>query len=148
VFRSRLPLLVLAALSLLMTARTSHAEDPAPTDLTASFEMTVGHVFALHLHQALQTAADLDKWDAPVSTIYDPETRRIDVEILGARTSVESARDSMERFREECLGMALIGANHMCGTNVTADQVSVVYVNRKHWREIIRYADGRYSVPE
>jgi hypothetical protein len=36
----------------------------------------------------------------------------------------------------------------MCGTNVSEDQVSIVYVNRKHWREIIRYSDGRYSVPE
>lgn len=146
--RSALPALVPAVLLLLMPARAVRAEDPPPTDLTASFEMTVGHVFALHLHQALQTAAGLDKWDAPMSTLYDPKSRRIDVELLGARSSVDAARDSMERFREELLGMALIGANHMCGTNVSEDQVSIVYVNRKHWREIIRYSDGRYSVPE
>lgn len=146
--RSPLPALLLAIPLLLMPARAVHAEDPPPTDLAASFEVTVGHVFALHLHQALQTAAKLDKWDAPMSTIYDPETRRIDVELLGARTSVASARESMERFRRELLGMALIGANHMCGTNVSEEQVSVVYVDRKHWKAIIRYADGEYTVPE
>jgi hypothetical protein len=54
----------------------------------------------------------------------------------------------MERFRESLLGMALIGANHMCGTNVSEEQVSVVYVDRKHWKAIIRYADGEYTVPE
>jgi hypothetical protein len=148
VFRSPLPALFLAIPLLLTPARAAHAADPPPTDLTAPFEMTLGHVFALHLHQALQTAADLDKWDAPMSTLYRPESRRIDVELLGARGSVDGAKKSMDRFREELLGLALIGANHMCGTNVTEEQVSVVYVDRKHWKEIIRYVNGKYTVPE
>jgi hypothetical protein len=130
----------------LVLAPAADADDA--TDLTAPFEITLGHFFAVNLHQSLQTFADLDKWDAPISTTYDTKTRRIDVVILGSRESLEGARESMERFRTELLGMALVGANYVCGTEVTADQVSVVYVNRQHWKEIIRYTDGRFIIPE
>ena len=124
------------------------ADDSRPSDLSAPFEITMGHFFALNLHQTLQTIADLDKWDAPISTIYDAKNQQIDIEILGARESINGAKNSMERFRGELLEMALVGANHVCGTDVRADQVSIVYVNREHWEEIIRYKNGEYIIPE
>ena len=137
-------LFVAASLSLALAPAAAHADQ----DLSRSYDVTLGHVFATSLERDIATMALITDWDAPITVDYAPEADRLEIEILGARSEATNAKNSLDRFRRELLTISLARANERHGTDVTKDQLQIVYRNRQQWEAVIRYRDGRYEVPK
>jgi hypothetical protein len=141
--------LIAAVAVLALSSLAAPAPSPAQDgDLSGPFEVRLGHVFAYSLEKEIATMALISRWDAPITVDYDVDTDHLDIELLGARTNVEKAKDSLDRFRDELLTIALARANERHDTSVTTDRLSIVYRNREQWEAIIRYRDGKYEVPK
>ena len=138
------PLLVAATLTLSLAPSPVRAD----SDLAQSYDVTLGHVFAQSLERDLATMALITEWDAPITVDYAADDDRLEIEILGARSEATNAKNSLDRFRRELLTISLFRANERHGTDVTKDQLQIVYRNRQQWEAVIRYRDGRYEVPK
>lgn len=138
------PLLVAASLALPLAPASVHADQ----DLSRSYDVTLGHIFAQSLEGDLATMALITEWDAPITVDYNAEADRLEIEILGARSEATNAKNSLDRFRRELLTVSLFRANERHGTEVTKDQLQIVYRNRQQWEAVIRFRDGKYEVPK
>lgn len=142
---------ILGLISLLSIHGVALAQSPAdssqaPTDLARPISVTTGQLYALYLQNTCEVLMDITGWKAPLGVSYEHEANALHVEILGSRTTIDSAKQSMEEFRSKVLTAALAGANAALSASVAEDQVAVTYLNAQTFATILTFHKGTYTL--
>ena len=119
----------------------------APSTLGQPFQMKLGNVYALTLHQTAEVFMETAKWKSPLIISFDSKAGTLAVEIIGSgRSSIDAAKKSVEEFRTEVLSPALAKTNEMLAATVTEDMLSITYLNGSTLKPMITFQGGTFTI--
>lgn len=113
-----------------------------PAVLSKAYTVTLGHSIAATVSTFL---AALKPVNASMLAIYSDE--KIEVWVIGGRSSMDGAKETLEEFREKALPgvQGIVGAIY--GVDLKDEQVTVVYLNSYAGnKEVLRRENGQYVV--
>ena len=147
----RLVLAILVCLSVPMVAGAAQPAASKPSNsasvLLQPYSMKMGDVAALSMTQyASVIRSTSGGYDAPVVVTFNRDTQRLVAQVFGARSSVESAKSSLERFQTEVLPLLTAYVAVMHGVKIDESQISIVYLDRNQTKEIVRLEGGKFVV--
>ena len=79
--------------------------------------------------------------------IYNRESKKVEIAILGSRSSVDGAKETLDEFRQKAMPMVVGVVQAGYGVQMDDDQLAVIYLN--HWagnKETARRENGQYIV--
>ena len=131
-------------------AQSSTSKLPkSSSPLAQPYAMTMGDVAALSMTAyASVIRATSGGYDAPVIVTFNRETQQLVIRIFGARSGLEEAKSSVNRFRNEVQPMLTAYVAVMTGVQIDDSQISLAYLDRNQTKEIVRYEGGRYVVSQ
>jgi len=117
----------LAALGIALVSAPGRAADVRrpPAVLNRTYAVTLGQMVAASATTILQTFKPID---APMMAMFDGE--KIEVWVLGVRSSPEGARESLEDFQEKAWPQLVAMIEGLYGVKLNDHQVTVIYRNR------------------
>ena len=125
----------------------SQESSSAAASLAQPFEMKLGNVYALTLHQTAEVFMEVAKWKSPLIISFDSKGATLAVEIIGGgRSSIDAAKKSVEEFRTEVLAPALTRTNEILAATVTEDMVSITYLNGATLKPMITFQGGTFTI--
>ena len=145
------------AISLLLVgavATRAHAATAADADsvvypravLSKVYTPTLGEMIAQTITEVLGIMKPID---APILAVYERDEKKIELSVMGGRSSVDAAKQALDDLRAK--GYPLIG--YFVGADYHASlddtDVTLIYLNRfDGYKEVVRRENGRYVVPE
>jgi hypothetical protein len=138
---------VLALCANSLAVEPSAPSAAASNDLSKTYPMKLGNIFALSLQQATEVFKDNAKWREPLIVSFDSKESRLGIRILGgSRTTIDSAKKTIDEFKTEVLGPALAHTNETLGTDVAEDQIRVTYLSGATLRPLITLENGTFVI--
>lgn len=127
-------------------APTSTRESAAPkgSGLSAAWTPQLGDVVAERIVGRLRLRGDLD---APMTGRWDRERQQILITIGGARSKVEQSKETLEKMHSAIVRELKPELARELGHELAETEVSLIYVNRKSGKEIVRFTNGSYLLP-
>lgn len=104
----------------------------------------VGDAVAERIVSRLRLRGDLD---APMSAKWDRERKQILVTIGGARSKVEQSKETLEKMHSTIEREVKPEIAREFGYTLPSGEISLIYVNRKSGKEIVRFTNGSYLLP-
>lgn len=120
--------------------------DAKVNDLSQPHQLTLGQMYALSMPQTFTALMKVANWDAPVLTAYDTESNLLQIDILGLRTNIDEARESVEDFRSKVLGPSLSYLNQTLSKKIDEAQMRILYTNRQSGKTLLVYEKGTYTL--
>ena len=120
--------------------------DAKGSDLSQHHQLTLGQMYALSMPQTFTALMKAANWDAPVLTAYDTDSNLLQVDILGLRTNIDEARESVEDFRSKVLGPSLSYLNQTLSKKIDETQMRILYTNRQSGKTLLVYEKGTYTL--
>ncbi len=136
-----------ATMMLLLCALAVAAPRPAladPSRLSKSYDLLLGDVVAQRVTALL--AMNPVMADVPVLTVYDRENKLLVLTIAGGRSEVEQAKNALEKLSKMLNGEVLPVIKKSFATDLTDEDFTLIYVNKKVGREVVRREGGKYLV--
>ena len=132
-------------LALTLFASQGFAESKT-VDLGAAYTPTWGDHLASQLNDVLPMALEANDYEIGYLLVFDPDAGRLKVLLYGSRTTIDDAKESMEKFMVAWKGaLDLIDRSH--GVAIGSDQYEIHYVNKAKGTKLIVYLDGEYKLP-
>ncbi len=123
------------------------AQVAAPvTDISRPYSITLGQMYALSMQQTFAAFMKNGDWDAPVLVAYDAEDKRVQIDILGGRTAIDDAKNSVEEFRAKILSPSLIYLNEVLHKNLDESAIRICYTNRQIGKMLLKFENGTYTL--
>lgn len=119
----------------------------APANLAAPYTLTVGDMAALILPELFKVNAS---FDAPVVVTFEPTLNVIDIEIFGARSTVEGARGSLMEYVSFLQQAHVPYVQRRFGVTLTPENYRLMYYDRSARggaRLIVQMDKGQLIVP-
>ncbi len=120
--------------------------DAKVNDLSQPHQLTLGQMYALSMPQTFTALMKVANWDAPVLTAYDTDSNLLQIDILGLRTNIDEARESVEDFRSKVLGPSLSYLNQTLSKKIDETQMRILYTNRQSGKTLLVYEKGTYTL--
>jgi len=112
--------------------------------LNKSYDLLLGDVIALRITALLAMQPVMA--DVPVLTVWDGENKVLVLTIAGGRSEVEQAKGALEKLSKMLNGEILPVIKKSFAADLTDDDFTLVYVNKKVGREVVRREGGKYLV--
>ena len=132
----------LAALGIALVSATGQAAvaHRPPAVLNQTYAVALGQMVAVSATTILQTFKPID---APMMAMFDGE--KIEIWVLGVRSSPEGAKESLEDFQEKAWPPLVAMIEGLYGVKLNDHQVTVIYRNRgADNQEVMRRENGQY----
>lgn len=134
------------SVALLLCALLLPAAAGADTSkLSKSYDLTLGDVVARRVADLLALRPEMA--DAPVLASYEPDKKVLELTVAGGRTEVEQAKGALDKLAKMLDDKILPVVNKSFGVSLNNADFTLVYVNRKQGKEIVRREGGKFLVP-
>ena len=134
-----------AAVALLLCAMLAPAAVHAdPARLGKAYDMDVGDVVALRITGLLTLRPEMA--EAPVFAAWDHDRKVLELTVAGSQSEVEKAKGALEKLGRILDDKVLPQVNKALGVNLVNGDLTLIYVNRKAAKEVVRREGGKYLV--
>jgi len=117
-----------------------------PNGLDQTEPMMKGHMVALYFGHLLDSFDNIVEYNAPIMVSYSEEENKIELEILGSKTTIDKAKTSTDRFRGELLMITLEAINEHFGLSLSEKDIIITYINKEGPSKMLEYRDGNYTI--
>lgn len=109
--------------------------------------MKLGNMFALSLQQATEVYMKPARFHEPIIVAFDSKDSKLRIKILDdGRSTIDSAKKSIDEFKTEILTPALAHTNETLGTAVSEDQIQITYLIGADLTPLISFENGTFVI--
>lgn len=109
--------------------------------------MKLGNMFALSLQQAAEVYTKPARFHEPIIVAFDSKDSMLGIKILdNGRSTIDSAKKSIDEFTSEVLAPALAQTNESLGTAVSAEQIRITYLIGEELTPLITFENGTFVI--
>ena len=109
--------------------------------------MKLGNMFALSLQQATEVYMKPARFHEPIIVAFDSKDSMLGIKILDSgRSTIDSAKKSIDEFKTEVLSPALAHTNETLGTAVSEEQIRITYLIGATLTPLITFENGTFVI--